>query len=78
MQLVSSHFLKKRITIISIFVCLRIITFNNSGNTKEEFQKWEIREDNMQQSLLKFRKIIKIDVYYLEVTYSLWKCKHRN
>ena len=28
-------------------------------------------EDNMQQSLLKFRKITKIDVYYLEVTYSL-------
>ena len=45
-------------------MCFRITAFNNSGNTKAEFQKWEKGKDNLQQTTLKFRKIIKIDVYY--------------
>jgi len=35
-------------------------------------------KDSFQQIPLKFRKIIKIDAYYLEVTYSLWKYRHHN
>lgn len=44
-------------------MCFRIMAFNNSGNTKVEFQNKRKGKDNLQQTTLKFIKIKK-DVYY--------------